>query len=935
MDNKNINVNSFSDKAILKNIPSGLVVFTVDKNHVMNFIYANDGFYDELHGSREFWLGKKENPAKWCVQDDIPTIRNEIELVVNNKKCNGDVYFKVVGEDEKLHHISVKFRRCNELGDKNENPVFIASCVCVDEKKKAEDERREAIMMYEAAVKETMLVVWEYDITKHRIIMAENEFTEYDYRKFGLPKVMDNVPQSLIPYIDDNCVSAFLEMYKKIDNGEKRASCEVWYKIRVGVEPRCERITCVSVFDAEGKPVKAYGIGQNITSYMRERESYNSLYKQLKSNLSGAVSSTQLNISRNLYIGGYSPYKYIEKQLEQKTADEHFCAAASAIVDESIKKSILEICNCKHFLELFRNGEKTISCDYPVKTQKGKIIWVHTVFYLVLNPDTGDLEAISYATNITKQRRNEEILNRLSRESCDFIGIIDVSAPSFELHSGKWDCAKIEQGDTLNYNKAFEDLAYRYIAPDERAAFIDAVRLDKITAELDKEESYVVAYNIVKKNGAALKKQLRLSRLDNELEILVVQSDVTEAYRQERARLKEMENALLHAEQANEMKTAFLGNVSHDMRTPLNAILGYNRMAIDEKDEKKQLEYMRKISIAGETLLSLINDTLDLQRIENGVVRLFPEPISCSEALGDIITTMKPLMEEKHIKFVLDNSRAVMADINIDLPHMRQIFINIFSNAVKFTPVGGTIEMIVECIGLEPECVHDRLIIRDNGVGMSNEFQKKMFEPFSQERTAETADIGGSGLGLSIVKRLVELMSGKIEVKSELGKGTEVTVYLDFPRVNNYKVTNNGENTDEIRLDGLKLLMCEDNRMNSEIARHLLETSGAMVTVKDNGQLGLERFVSSEKGEFDAILMDIRMPVMNGYDAAQAIRCSAHPDAKNIPIIAMTADAYKSDIEKAFSCGMNGHIAKPLDPHKMLDEIYRVIYSQNTFNQIN
>jgi CheY-like chemotaxis protein len=369
------------------------------------------------------------------------------------------------------------------------------------------------------------------------------------------------------------------------------------------------------------------------------------------------------------------------------------------------------------------------------------------------------------------------------------------------------------------------------------------------------------------------------------------------------------------------MKTEFLTNVTHDMRTPLNAVLGYADLAQMTDNPVVIRDYLSKIKRAGDIMLTLVNDTLNLSKIESGAIVLKPAPIGCGEVIGRVLNALRPEMEKKHIHFTLDNSRAVMATVNIDTSRVEEIFINLLSNAVKFTPEGGNVAFIVECLKLEPACVHDRIIVRDSGCGISPEFLQKLFEPFSQERTKENADIGGSGLGLSIVKRLVDIMGGTIDVKSRPGEGTEVTVCLDLERVDEKIVPEKTVEERKESLSGKRVLMCEDNFMNREIAEKLLAFRGMTVECAENGKAGFEMFRNSEPGYYDLILMDHRMPVMDGFEATRRIRALERTDAASVPIFAMSADAFANEIQRCKEAGMNGHIAKPIDPETM----YRTI----------
>lgn len=276
-------------------------------------------------------------------------------------------------------------------------------------------------------------------------------------------------------------------------------------------------------------------------------------------------------------------------------------------------------------------------------------------------------------------------------------------------------------------------------------------------------------------------------------------------------------------------------------------------------------------------------------------------------------------MDKKNIHFVTNIDNAGNLYLSFDRMRMEKIMLNLLSNATKFTPENGTVKLSIECLSVKENKLNGRIIIEDTGCGMSKDFISKAFEPFTQERTPTTANIGGSGLGLSIVKRLVEMMGGHIEVKSEQGKGSTFTVYLTYNIVSvkgmqtNVKTIAQTDNT----LLNKNILLCEDNAVNREIAIALLESKGLHVTVATNGQEGVDVFTKSTPGTFNCILMDIRMPIMNGYDATTTIRSLKRDDASNIPIIAMTADAYEEDVKHALSVGMNAHLAKPIDAQKL------------------
>lgn len=378
--------------------------------------------------------------------------------------------------------------------------------------------------------------------------------------------------------------------------------------------------------------------------------------------------------------------------------------------------------------------------------------------------------------------------------------------------------------------------------------------------------------------------------------------------------LEEEKTLRIQADAANAAKSNFLSNVSHDMRTPLNAVLGYAEIARETQDQATVQGYLDKVERSGKVLQQLINDTLDLNKISTGVTVLHPEPIEAFDIWNDLDTAIRPAMEEKGITFTSNFDACPMMAINVDVVRLREIFLNLLNNAMKFTPRGGSVTLTVRRLSTDGSIVHDSVEISDTGCGMSAGFLPHVFEPFAQERNETTSGIEGSGLGLAIVKGLVDQMGGRIEAKSQLGSGSTFTVYLDFELADTAPQTAAPLTPSKHELAGTTVLLAEDNAMNTEIAKILLERMGMEVLCVHNGKECVEAFESSFPSEFDVVLMDIRMPVMDGIHATRTIRALDRRDAKTIPIIAMTANAYEDDVRECLDAGMNAHVAKPVDP---------------------
>ena len=377
---------------------------------------------------------------------------------------------------------------------------------------------------------------------------------------------------------------------------------------------------------------------------------------------------------------------------------------------------------------------------------------------------------------------------------------------------------------------------------------------------------------------------------------------------------------------ANLAKREFLFNMSHDIRTPMNAIIGFTALAQTHIDDRGQVEdYLKKISVSSQHLLSLINDVLDMSRIESGKVTLEAKPVHLPELVHELRDIIQAVVSKKDLSLTLDTVGVENEDVIADPLRLEQILINVLANAVKFTPDGGQISLWIVQKDTAPAGYADfEFHIKDNGIGMSEEFQKHIFEQFARERTSTVSKIQGTGLGMAITKSLVDMMGGRITVKSEQGKGSEFTISLRFP-IGEAKTEQTLPAAKASAFTGKKLLVVEDNELNLEIASTLLKEAGFEVDTAENGKIAVEKVEAASADRYDLILTDIQMPEMDGYEATRRIR--ALPDAKKaaLPIVAMTANAFEDDRKNALHAGMNGHIAKPLDIQKLFQVLSELL----------
>ena len=390
--------------------------------------------------------------------------------------------------------------------------------------------------------------------------------------------------------------------------------------------------------------------------------------------------------------------------------------------------------------------------------------------------------------------------------------------------------------------------------------------------------------------------------------------------------------ALQTAENANKAKTDFLSNMSHDIRTPMNAIIGITSLIRHDAGNKaKVIEYADKIDISSQHLLGIINDVLDMSKIEAGKTVFKYSDFSILDLMQELDTIFHTQIYEKQQTLTIIKENIQHEWVNADQVHLMQIFSNLLSNAVKYTQEGGEIQFFVEeCETKSSVCAKYRFLVSDNGMGMSADFKETIFDPFTRAESSVTNKVQGTGLGMAITKNLVEAMGGTIDVDSELGQGSCFEVLMDLKIAEDRTVALAAqEETDEQDgniLQGMRFLCAEDNELNAEILMELLKIEGAKCTICENGKEILKAFEQSAPGDYDMILMDVQMPVMNGYEATKAIRRSSHELAKTIPIIAMTANAFSEDIQHSLAAGMTAHVSKPVEM-KVLEKTIRSIKS--------
>lgn len=530
-------------------------------------------------------------------------------------------------------------------------------------------------------------------------------------------------------------------------------------------------------------------------------------------------------------------------------------------------------------------------------------------------PDLEQMDGEEFPVTLGKQVKK-------TRQALYALGTAYYHISRLNLKTGKIELVKRSRkmcmdikDNTADWDPQFEVIE-SIIAEPFVQKYIDFFDIRTMAARLHNKES--MSSEFKKKNGSWFLSMVVPQSYDkngNVTSVLIANRDVTDEKMRELRQEEELREAKLKAECANKAKSAFLFNMSHDIRTPMNAIIGYADLATRHLQETEKLgRYLEEIQICGKELLSMLGNVLDLARIENNKVEMEYTVSNVRECFENCVTMFRQQAESKNQTLSL-TEQIMYPYVYMDAPHLSEICLNIISNAIKYTNTGGTIS----CSVLQESCKEDWcnmiITITDNGIGMSEEFQKHIFDAFERERNSTASHIEGSGIGMGITKKLIELMNGTIEVKSKQGEGSSFTVTVPCRKALK-EDTLEKKNTNlhnKNCLNGVRILLVEDNEINIEIARELLMEEGCLVETANDGVACIDMIEKADADYYKLILMDIQMPVMNRYDATLAIRKMKDTKKSRIPIIAMTANAFAEDVQKVLSVGMNDHVAKPVD----------------------
>ena len=673
-----------------------------------------------------------------------------------------------------------------------------------------------------------------------------------------------------------------------------------------------------------------------------------------KALLSDAVAVYEFNLTKDKLVG--TPVQKMGDKIvssrdyynisEDYSYSDFIDLMAKDITDEKGKEIFLKNSDIYFLMDSFITEKFSTWFDIIQKDFEGRKFCFRYTTLLTNDEFTNDVLGITVVKNITTSFSHEEeqsyqmeVINALSM---DYSNVYMVNLFTSKVRVVRRDdyvgAFYSDEFGEQRYEDALDFYVSLSVYEGDRDMMRMALSRENLMKQYNERDSFFVSFRSYINSKLSYMK-LKIIKLGNESEsgnILLGFMNVDEETEHEMKQRKTLQDALVMAKSATKAKSNFLSNMSHDIRTPMNAIVGFTELAQRHvNDVEKVNSYLEKIRSSSKHLLGLINDVLDMSRIESGKMKIQTSITSLERVIQDVDNVVQPQIQAKKINYTIERHGDLQKLVHCDNLRLNQVLINILGNAVKYTPENGMIKFTIsEMPQIAEGYVSYQFRIKDNGIGMSQEFQEKLFDPFERDENNSNYQIQGTGLGLAITKNIVDLMNGSIFVKSEIDQGSEFLVCFDFESAEEAKFVEQEKKklapVDLNKFKGVRILLVEDNELNRDIARELLKQVGFVLDEAVNGKLGADRYAASEPGYYKCILMDVQMPVMNGYEATKTIREFEQKidDGRRVPIVAMTANAFNEDKKEALESGMNAFVSKPFD----INELLRVLDEMISLN---
>jgi len=847
--------------------------------------YTGRKCYEILHG--------RSTPCEYCGLHKAAKTNQSIEI-----------YAPDLGKTFNVNAKEIKW---------NGKDAIIEYLSDITEEKVSKEKLRRSEQITEAASDFAGMWLWTYDIQNN---------TAHFYKKLRedskLPETMENYPESWLGlgYISKEYTELYRDSVNKLKEGQARVEfdCKARLKSKDAGWIRC-RFNILSFENR--KPKLAVCTCQPIDTEKALEARVQLEQQKPFANRQSLLGYSISNLTKNIVVSHRELRKNSPVTTDGITVEEAAKLSAKSIPDESVRKRYIDMHKVPSLLKFYAQGGTSDTIEFRRDLIDGSSLWVRNTMDILRDPATGNIFMYEYCYDINLEKKNKLALDSLINDETDYISIVNTKTGRGRLINSSEAYMRNDYWQDYVYSDVMNKLVTERVTDEDKEKCRTFFSLPLLIEKLKNENSASLIYSVTQ-NGSLRRKKMKYYYLDSTHEdVVLARSDVTFIYEEEKKQKLLLQQALDKANQASRAKSDFLSQMSHEIRTPMNAIMGMTRLAEDIVTDPAALDYLRKIDASSDYLLGILNDVLDMSRIENGKLILKPEWVCAADVVDDCLNMVLPTAQAKNIKFIAPSVERVRAyEYYVDPLRTKQVIMNILNNALKFTPEGGTITFEAHALSSTKDFCTEQLAISDTGCGMSKEFLERIFTPFEQERNPLSDVVQGTGLGLALVKNIIGAMGGDITVESELGKGSRFAVTFPHPyRLSQKsKAAEKDSSAKEISLEGRRILLVDDHPLNREIAKKLLDKKNAVVYLASNGKEAVDKFILSEEGFYDVILMDIKMPVMNGLEATKCIRSQNRSDAKTVPIIAMTANAFDEDVQQSKSAGMNAHLAKPINP---------------------
>ncbi|NCC07498.1 MAG: PAS domain-containing hybrid sensor histidine kinase/response regulator [Clostridia bacterium] len=840
----------------------------------------------------EMGIVKKESTADfWALTDGLKN---------GEKRTSKDVWLfdieKAVYWCERITYIAI----CDESG----KPVrAIGIGKDVTNESRAIAEKR----IVDIALENSEIHIWEHDIINKLSIQSSDVMDI-----FGVPKIIENAPDEEIRLgiICPESANEYRRMHKEIENGAEQSNAEikmrrpdgsiVWYQLNL-----------TTIFDSAHKPIKAVGCGVDITKSKKLEKQYKEeLAYQNAVQSENLIAKVRSNLTKNI-VESYVADPGIAVAQVGSSYTESATKLANSAFSQEDRIKLNEVLDRERVLRSFADGQTEYSYSYRRIIDTGSVIWVNTTVKTYQNPENGDVMSFMYSYDINEERLKDGIIKTVTEAEYDYVMCADLKHNTYKLYLGHENNMMMPSSSGDDFEGMVREVNRAVALPEDVERAIYDMSPATILKNLETKKIFSSIYNAYNDDGQVRQKRIEYTYLDKDSQLIIfTRSDVTELLREKQAQQQVLQDALYAAEQANVAKSEFLSRMSHEIRTPMNAIIGMAAIAAQYINDPDQVaDCISKIGISSRFLLSLINDILDMSRIESGKMLLSNEEIPFEEFLNGINSICFTQADAKNIDYenIVDPN---IADYYVgDAMKLQQVIINILSNAVKFTPENGKVSLQVRQVSEEGGGAILRFTVNDTGCGISEEFIPHLFDAFSQEHSGLTSMYGGTGLGLAISKHMVELMDGKIGVRSIVGVGTEFTIDVKLGISERSRIPR----AKRARFDfsQLNALVVDDDVIMCEHSVITLKDMGLKAEWVDSGRQAVERVKLkwAKKEYFDLVLIDWKMPEMDGIETARQIREIVGPD---VTIIIMTAYDWTAIEHKAKMAGVNLLICKPI-----------------------